>query len=312
MLAQSPDNMPLADARVVRATDRAAYVVRAETGASESLVVDTMVYEGDRLYAMNGIVVLSFSNGSNLVMQRGSDLYIDTLRQEDYDERQGAYGALASDPSRSYTKVFLSEGEVLGHTKRLRADSVFQVETPVGTAGIRGTRFRVGVTMVGNQIVMSLANFDGTVILERTLTLDTGEFIVDELQLVDGETVDYLVDIDPETDEFRADPEASLVRAVMSAAQRQQGQSSIDNADNAAQQSQQNNPVPPPSTRDPRTPPPPPPGAPAPRQVNTPRPPVPPPPPDTDPDLPLDEDDGPVEEEYEIPDFEDPSPRASN
>lgn len=248
--AQNVDNpIPLADARVVRVTSPDAYVVRAGSEEQEALVAGAFVFEGDRLFSEDGTVVLSFSNGSNLVMQRGSDLFIETLRQEHYDEALGAYGALQADPSRSETRVFLSEGAVLGHVKQLRSDSVFRVETPIGTAGIRGTRFKVTLSLVENQWKMVLANFSGSVVLERTFTLDTGEVISDEISVVEGETVEYTVEVDIESDQYIADPVTSIIRSIRAAQEAEEDLEELEEADEESNEFQQTNAVSPPSTR---------------------------------------------------------------
>ncbi len=243
------NDLPEADARVVRLTSPDSYVLRAGSEEKEILVAGTFVYEGDRLFSEGGTVVLSFSNGSNLLMQRGSDLYIETLRQEPYDEGMGSYGALQADPSRSQTRVFLSEGSVLGHVKQLRSDSVFRVETPIGTAGIRGTRFKVTLTMVDDRLTMALANFDGSVVLERTFTLDTGEVVSDEIQVLEGETVEYIVEIDIETEGYRADPQTSIIRAIRTAQETLEETDELGEADEEADEFHQNNPVSPPLMR---------------------------------------------------------------
>lgn len=239
--AQSaPNDLVEVDARVVRVSSPDAYLLRAGSEERDALVAGSFVYEGDRLFSENGTVVLSFSNGTNLVMQRGADLYIETLRQEPYDEALGAYGALQADPSRSETRIFLSEGAVLGHVKQLRSDSVFRVETPIGTAGIRGTRFRVSLSMVEGRLAMVLANLDGSVVLERSFTLDTGEVVEDEIAVPEGESIEYIVEVDIETDEFRADPQTSIIRAAQEA---REEADELDEMDEESSEYQQNTPA---------------------------------------------------------------------
>ncbi|MCC5835971.1 MAG: FecR domain-containing protein, partial [Opitutales bacterium] len=175
--------LPLADARIVRVSDDNAFVHRDETNIP--LEVDMIVEEGDWIHSMDGTVVITFANGSNLVMQRQAVIYLAELRQEPYDaDALGAYGALQADPSRSVTRVFLSEGEVRGHTRSLRSDSVFRVSTPVGAAGIRGTRFAVSLSLDGDRLTLNVRNYGGTVILERTFIDSAGQTAVDEIGLV--------------------------------------------------------------------------------------------------------------------------------
>jgi len=131
----------------------------------------------------------------------------------------------------------------------LRSDSIFRVETPIGTAGIRGTRFKVTLSQVDNQLTMILANFDGSVVLERIFTLDTGEVVSDEILVQKGETVEYIVEIDIDTDEFRADPATSVIRSIRSAEDAREDSDELDDADEDASEFQQSDPVPPPSTR---------------------------------------------------------------
>lgn len=70
-------------------------------------------------------------------------------------------GAKPTNPNPSTASLFLEYGEVLGNIEGLDSRSQFNVRTPLGTAGIRGTTFRISYTADGAIVIVS--NIQGTV-----------------------------------------------------------------------------------------------------------------------------------------------------
>ncbi len=122
-------------------------------------------------------VVLLFSNGSSIIMNADSTLSVAKFLQEPYDPALGEYSELEADPSQSDTLLKLDYGEIIGNVKRLRSASVYLVETPAGSVGIRGTTFRIRVRrtidpttgLVAVRLIVT--NADGNV---EVATIETG------------------------------------------------------------------------------------------------------------------------------------------
>src|SRR5690606_22509652 len=76
-----------------------------------------------------------------------------------------SYEQLEADPSVSQNRLELNYGTVTGHVKKLRPGSDFMVNTPIGTAAIRGTVFSVSLlyNKERNEMILIVENADGLV-----------------------------------------------------------------------------------------------------------------------------------------------------
>lgn len=88
-------------------------------------------------------VVLVFSNGATTQLGADTELVLEQYLQGEFSG-EVAPSKITEEPSVSKTRLFLNRGELIGNVKKLRKpDSDFEVRTPVGAAGIRGTTFRI-------------------------------------------------------------------------------------------------------------------------------------------------------------------------
>ena len=132
-------------------------------GRESPLKAGDILREGDRVHSTEGSkVFLVFSNGSEITLFQNSSLSIIDLEQEPYTSKR-VYNELEADPSKSQTLLELDYGQLDGHVKKLSNTSSFNIETPLGTAAIRGTRFSISLLFTGNKLVLSVSNFDGLV-----------------------------------------------------------------------------------------------------------------------------------------------------
>ena len=132
-------------------------------GRESPLKAGDILREGDRIHSTEGSkVFLVFSNGSEITLFQNSSLSIVDLEQEPYTSKR-VYNELEADPSKSQTLLELDYGQLDGHVKKLSNTSSFNIETPLGTAAIRGTRFSISLLFTGNKLVLSVSNFDGLV-----------------------------------------------------------------------------------------------------------------------------------------------------
>jgi hypothetical protein len=82
------------------------------------------------------------------------------------------------------TQLNLRSGRILGNVKKLASTSQYQIKTPNGVAGIRGTDFDITVTPLGNgQFKMVITSITGTIVgsgansqgVIKTAIINTGE-----------------------------------------------------------------------------------------------------------------------------------------
>jgi ferric-dicitrate binding protein FerR (iron transport regulator) len=118
-------------------------VARAGAAVLVTLSNNDPVLQGDVVVTGKGSsVVLVFSNGSTVSVGPDSRLAVDEFTQDPFAQ-DVKLTDLKQEPTTSHTKLNLTYGELVGNVKKLKGDSTFQVQTPVGAAGIRGTTFQL-------------------------------------------------------------------------------------------------------------------------------------------------------------------------
>jgi hypothetical protein len=113
-------------------------------------------------------VVLVFMNGSTVHVGATTRLSIDEFSMDPFSEDIEP-SKLTKEPSVSRTSLNVAYGEVVGNVKKLAKGSSYNVHTPVGAAGIRGTTFSVKlvpVTLPGGQTTynITLSTAEGVVL----------------------------------------------------------------------------------------------------------------------------------------------------
>lgn len=96
----------------------------------------------------DGKVILLFSNGSMTTVTGKSKLQINEFKQAPFKgDANATIGALQKEPSSSQTKLKLDYGDLVFNVKTLDADSAFVMDSPVGSAAIRGTTGQLAITI---------------------------------------------------------------------------------------------------------------------------------------------------------------------
>ena len=70
---------------------------------------------------------------------------------------------MKGEPSSSETVLDLELGDMIFDVKKLDKKSSFNIESPVGTAGIRGTSGQMGISSAGGATNLNINMFKGTV-----------------------------------------------------------------------------------------------------------------------------------------------------
>ena len=107
---------------------------------------------------------LVFSNGSEMTVEENTSINFAKLQQDSFAGNK-SYQQLQADPSKSQTLLELNYGKLSGHVKKLRRDSQFEIETPLGTAAIRGTQWSAMLIYNSEreEYLFVVKNFDGMV-----------------------------------------------------------------------------------------------------------------------------------------------------
>ena len=90
--------------------------------------------------------ILLFSNGTLTTLDGKAKMTIGDFEQSSFQATDEAVEDLAAEPSTSKTKLQLDYGDMFFKVKTLAANSSFEIDSPVGSAGIRGTAGEMTVT----------------------------------------------------------------------------------------------------------------------------------------------------------------------
>lgn len=115
-------------------------------GKNSPLRVGDILTEGDSVSVTAlSSALLVFSNGSEITVEENTSFNIAKLEQAPFGGSQ-SYEQLQADPSQSQALLELNYGELGFHVKKLQPGSTFDIDTPLGTAAIRGTKGKVSLT----------------------------------------------------------------------------------------------------------------------------------------------------------------------
>lgn len=135
------------------------------SGSQAPLKAGEILTEGDSITATAlSSAMLVFSNGSELTVEENTSLSLAKLEQSAFGGSQ-KYEQLQADPSQSQTLLELNYGKLSGHVKKLKPGSDFMVQTPLGTAAIRGTTFTTQLfyNAERGEFIFLVENIDGAV-----------------------------------------------------------------------------------------------------------------------------------------------------
>ena len=92
---------------------------------------------------IGGQLVLLFSNGTITTLQSQSKMKVGVFEQVPFDAGDKKVSDLEGEPSESKVVIDLDWGSIVVKTKKLDKKSSFDINSPLGTAGIRGTEFQM-------------------------------------------------------------------------------------------------------------------------------------------------------------------------
>ena len=125
--------------RVIEVSGSGARAINGQ-GASSELKRGDFLSQGVRVVTgQNASVELAFENGSSVVVKPGTEFSIDQFLADPFDSQAIDYGSLENEPTMSVTRTNLKSGEIFFHVEKLKERSSYEIQTPVGIAGIRGT-----------------------------------------------------------------------------------------------------------------------------------------------------------------------------
>ena len=108
-------------------------------------------------------VILLLSNGTVSTIKSDSSLNIKKFTQAKFDSKGKKLSEMKGEPSASETVLDLELGDMVFDVKKLDKRSSFNIESPVGTAGIRGTSGQMGISNAAGATNLNINMFKGSV-----------------------------------------------------------------------------------------------------------------------------------------------------
>lgn len=106
----------------------------------EEVAVGKSIYQGSHLEGTKGSkVVLLMSSGTFITLVDEFKFTIEKFEQEEFKGSGETLEEITEEPSKSEAKLKLAQGELHFNVKKLKPGSSFEIESPIGSAGIRGT-----------------------------------------------------------------------------------------------------------------------------------------------------------------------------
>ena len=89
-----------------------------------------------------------FANGASIQKKQLEEFGADEAVVSSLDASEDAWNELPSEPTESTTEFALNYGTMIGESKKLKPGSQMNITTPIGSAGIRGTIWRLTIQRV--------------------------------------------------------------------------------------------------------------------------------------------------------------------
>ncbi len=178
--------------------------VKSADGKSRPITEGQALIETDIISTgISSSVVLIFMNGSSVKLEETSRLAIEEFKMDPLAD-DIAVAQLTSEPTISKTRLSLAYGEMVGNVKKLNSNSHYDIKTPAGAAGIRGTTFRIVLRFdAAGQVEFQLSTAEGLVIFTGTIpTVGTGtatETSGEGVAVAGGQEVTATLQINPTT-----------------------------------------------------------------------------------------------------------------
>jgi len=157
--SQQASDMVLGNVRVVKIEGTGVRLVDS-SGETKNLKEGTFLRQGSKILTdKESNVVLLFDNGTTVNIKPDSEFSIEKFAQDPFEASGVDYQSLKSEPSKSVTRLNIPGGSIVVDIAKLKKNSSFQIATPVGSAGIRGTSLGIqtNANNPGNPVTIAVS-----------------------------------------------------------------------------------------------------------------------------------------------------------
>lgn len=123
-----------------------AMIIKPGATESKNAAKGQALQQGEKVVTdKKSTVSLAFENGSVIQVEAESSFVVEEFLQAPWEVSEKALSEMKTEPSNSKLSTYLEYGDVTSGVKKLKPGSSLTVATPLGTAGILGTEFKVGM-----------------------------------------------------------------------------------------------------------------------------------------------------------------------
>jgi hypothetical protein len=131
---------------IITAVQGKVMLIKAGATEGKKAVKGQTLQQGEKIITDNNSTVsLAFENGSVIQVEPESNFVVEEFLQAPWEVSEQALSEMKTEPSNSKLSTFLEYGDMTSGVKKLKPGSSLTVSTPLGSAGIRGTEFKVGL-----------------------------------------------------------------------------------------------------------------------------------------------------------------------
>jgi hypothetical protein len=131
---------------IITAVQGKAMIIKPGSTEGKKAAMGQALQQGEKVITdKNSTVSLAFENGSVIQVEAESNFVVEEFLQAPWEVSEQALSEMKTEPSNSKLSTFLEYGDVTSGVKKLKLGSSLTVSTPIGSAGIRGTDFKVGM-----------------------------------------------------------------------------------------------------------------------------------------------------------------------
>ena len=144
LLGQDASDSSVGAVIVVASEGKVSLLGAKESDPSTEPKVGEVIPQGRFLQTDQGSkLTLLLSNGTLLTVQEKTKMKVGSFKQTPFDSQGKKVADLEGEPSNSAVELDMDFGSLVVKTKKLNKGSSFNINSPTGTAGVRGTEFQL-------------------------------------------------------------------------------------------------------------------------------------------------------------------------
>jgi len=174
-----PESGPSKGSALILTLEGKATVNNPSNEKGSSAYLEQFLSPGDSLVTgPNSEVLLLLTNGTTLTVGPDTAFELESFSQANFKGGDAKVGTLEEEASASSVLIDLKVGDLVVDVKKLKKKSNFEITTPLGVAGIRGTSFRLLASAESTDLSVLTGQVDFVSQSEESFRIEAGKMIL--------------------------------------------------------------------------------------------------------------------------------------